>query len=169
MSTKSDREGFFNALSSLGLVKADKAERYADPGGNTYLTWRRDGVMVALCSGGLYEHNGRVMIGCASDVRDVTIAALIVDADRRMTGIASLLLDELCRLAEAHNVTLYAQPTPIDTDRLKRGRGKAAIGLPPGQWCKRKKYLREFYRQRGFALSNLDGLVAHFNEPKGAA
>lgn len=88
----------------------------------TFGTWEKEGVCVALCSNNfLAVERGQVIIYCGED-EDMTLEAIITDIDVRGQGRARQALLDVTSLADLTGQTLYLEPVQLETGSgLTRG------------------------------------------------
>lgn len=100
--------------------------------GQRYMTWTKDGVMIASSGTSKYYVAQRNVVemgdGCGYEV---TIEALIVEPKLRGQGQAKLALKAWISLAEKAGVTLYLEPVPLEdgVNRESLIRLYAAVGF----------------------------------------
>lgn len=112
-------------------------------GGQTYPTLRTPcgAVQVGIDSTPRYYHDGRVWIGCPTDVRHdlIVIAAIVVAPEFRRKRYATETLKSLAAIADAAGFDIELEATPIPSFKAK------------GQRTISSKKLREWYKSLGFA------------------
>lgn len=132
---------YLELLPKAGFTRLDidNPRTYKNKGGESFLTFERDGVRVAFESGNILyaDEKGRVGRYFGNDPTvpegpDSILAALIVDPKDRKQGKARKALQEIVRMADESNTNLYLEPASLDTE-----------GMTTPQ-------LKEFYKQFGF-------------------
>jgi len=104
-------------------------------------TWEKNGVRISVSSGVLIQERGSVVKYTADD-GEMTLEALLVDADQRQKGKAKEALNMVVNLADDVGVELYLEPVQLEKN----------AGMDAGQ-------LRAFYASAGFEPTEKSGKV----------
>ena len=95
------------------VLALNDPKTYVDKGGEPHRTFEKDGVRLSVSTQlVLFQNKNNVQTGMG-EPDQMVINALLVDKDKRGSGLATKALQEITDQANKNGVTLYIEPAPI--------------------------------------------------------